>query len=208
MPSPITWPSTQLFGRGSGQSGSTSNFGAWMALRSCAATSPSTCAAIDASPHPTRVRAHEPVAGVVQVEALEQVGRSSGQHIGIEMGESTDELQVLRAREVLVDRGVLSGEPDRGATRAVSRRVSRPRTWARPSSAGRSVVRMRTAWSSPRRSARGARAPCPAAPRTTRHTALRRHRSASRFRQQGSPGPPRHRAYEPTTTGRARVRDR
>ncbi len=53
---------------------------------------------VDASPHPTRVRAHESVAGVVQVEALEEVGRSAGQHVGIEMGESTDELQVLRAR--------------------------------------------------------------------------------------------------------------
>ena len=62
--------------------------------------------------HAPRVRAHVAVAGVREVEDLEQCPSSLRGALPAEVVEASDELEILEAGEVLVHRRVLAGEPD------------------------------------------------------------------------------------------------
>ena len=70
---------------------------------------------IEAAAHAARVGLREPVAGVGQLEALEELARPVGRPALAQVVEPPDHLEVLEPREVLVDRRVLPGEPDAGA---------------------------------------------------------------------------------------------
>ncbi len=71
---------------------------------------------VEAAPHPARVGAHDPVGGVDQVEALEQLV-GAGVRAAAQAVQRAEQPQVLAAGEVLVDGGVLPGEPDAPAHR-------------------------------------------------------------------------------------------
>ena len=67
---------------------------------------------IEPAPHAARVGLHEPRAGLAEVEVGKQLERALSRSAPAEVVEAADQLQVLEARQVLVDRGVLPGEPD------------------------------------------------------------------------------------------------
>ena len=70
---------------------------------------------IQAAAHAARVGLREPVAGVGELEALEQLARPVGRPAPAQVVEPPDHLEVLEAGEVLVDRRVLPGQADAGA---------------------------------------------------------------------------------------------
>ena len=72
---------------------------------------------IEPPPHPARVRLRDPVGGLVEEEALEQlVGTAS--RLGVrELVEAAEHPEVLASGQVLVDGRVLAGEADRAANR-------------------------------------------------------------------------------------------
>ena len=95
---------------------------------------------------PPRVGLRDPVGGLGQVEALEQLVRAHLRRRAPLAVQPPDHHQVLDAGQVLVDRRVLAREPD---PRAQLRRVARPRRARRrarcPASGSSSVVSTRTA---------------------------------------------------------------
>ena len=72
---------------------------------------------VEAAAHPTRVGADEAVGGIGEAEALEQLVRAGARLRALHVVELADHLEVLEAGQVLVDRGVLAGEPDLRAQR-------------------------------------------------------------------------------------------
>ena len=70
---------------------------------------------VEPPPHSSREGAHHAVGRVVEVEAFEQLGATRLDLVAVEVGEAPDHGEVLGGGEVLVDRGVLAGEADRGA---------------------------------------------------------------------------------------------
>lgn len=60
-----------------------------------------------------RVRLRGPVGGVREVEPLEQLGRPRLRLPGLHLVQLADHLQVFTTRQILVDRGELTGETDR-----------------------------------------------------------------------------------------------
>ena len=67
---------------------------------------------VEPAAHAARVGLDQPVAGLGEVEALEQLGRALARRLAAEVVEPADHLQVLEPGQVLVDGGVLAGEPD------------------------------------------------------------------------------------------------
>ena len=100
---------------------------------------------VEAAAHAARVGAHEPVAGLGQVEGGEQLACALARGAAAEVVEPADHLEVLEARQVLVDGRVLAGEADPLAhLRCVADDVEAGD--ARRAASGRSsVVRIRTA---------------------------------------------------------------
>jgi hypothetical protein len=70
---------------------------------------------VEPAAHAAGVGLGGPVAGLVELEALEQLARAGPRCALAEVIEAPDHLEVLVAGEVLVDRGVLTCEPDVGA---------------------------------------------------------------------------------------------
>src|SRR5262249_19400085 len=62
--------------------------------------------------HPARVRADEAAARVREVEGVEKLARPLTGSASTEVIEPADELEVLEASQILVDRGVLAREAD------------------------------------------------------------------------------------------------
>ena len=67
---------------------------------------------VEPAPHAAAVGAHRPRRGVDEIEALEQLVGAGAERLRVEVRELPDQPQVLVAGEVLVDRGVLTREPD------------------------------------------------------------------------------------------------
>ena len=72
---------------------------------------------VEPAAHAAGVGLGRPVAGVLELEALEQLSRAGARRPLAQVVEAPDHLEVLEAGEVLVDRGVLAGEPDARAQR-------------------------------------------------------------------------------------------
>ena len=71
---------------------------------------------VEPAPHPARVRAGGAIGGAREVEALQQLaGTGAGVPPGL-VEEAPDVLEVLEAGQPLIDRGVLPGEADAGAS--------------------------------------------------------------------------------------------
>src|SRR5690606_32222313 len=70
---------------------------------------------VEATAHAPGVALDDPVRGLVEAEAVEQVAGTRTRLGGAHVEQPTDELQVLEPREALVDRCVLAGEADAGA---------------------------------------------------------------------------------------------
>ena len=86
---------------------------------------------VEPAAHAAGVRLRRPVGRVGEVEAGQQlVGPRPGLRLG-QVVEPPDHLEVLEPGQVLVDGGVLAGQPDRArAPRRPRRTTSRPRTCA------------------------------------------------------------------------------
>ena len=67
--------------------------------------------------HAARVRLEHAIAGAGQPEGLEQLVGPARRHLAAQVREAAHHVDVLPAREVLVDGGVLAGEPDGAADR-------------------------------------------------------------------------------------------
>ena len=67
---------------------------------------------VEAPSHAARVGLRDPVTGALQAELLEQLVRAAPCLGARELVQASEHPEVLAAREVLVDRGVLTGEPD------------------------------------------------------------------------------------------------
>jgi hypothetical protein len=72
----------------------------------------STGGEVEPATHAARVRLGQPRGGVDQVEALQQLLCPPAGHLLRQVVEPPDHLQVLAAREVLVNGGVLARESD------------------------------------------------------------------------------------------------
>src|SRR5690606_28530083 len=68
---------------------------------------------VEPAAHPAGVGLGRAVGGLDQAEALQQLAGPPGDLPAGEVGQAPDEVEVLAAGEVLVDRRVLAGEPDR-----------------------------------------------------------------------------------------------
>ena len=101
---------------------------------------------VEPAAHAAGVGAHDARAGLDQVEALEQLVGARARARPAQVVEAAHHLEVLLAGEVLVDRGVLAGQPDvRAQLRGVAHDVeARPPARCRRRACS-SVVRMRTA---------------------------------------------------------------
>ncbi|GAA3235892.1 hypothetical protein GCM10010468_69880 [Actinocorallia longicatena] len=69
---------------------------------------------VEAAAHPAGVLRDRPVAGVREAEPLQQLGGAQPGPAGAQVVEATEHLQVLGARQDLVQRGVLAEQPDGG----------------------------------------------------------------------------------------------
>jgi hypothetical protein len=69
---------------------------------------------VEASAHAAGVGAHGPGGGGGELEALEQLVSPGRDGAARQVREAADQAQVLRAREVVVHRRVLPGQPDPG----------------------------------------------------------------------------------------------
>ena len=67
---------------------------------------------VEPATHATRVRLRRPVAGVGEVELLEQLACPDPESAGAEVVQAPDHVEVLEPGEVLVDGGVLAGDAD------------------------------------------------------------------------------------------------
>jgi hypothetical protein len=67
---------------------------------------------IEAPSHAARVRLRRPVAGLGQLEMVKQIARALLRGFRRDLQQPPDHQQVLEAGQVLVDRGVLTGQPD------------------------------------------------------------------------------------------------
>ena len=98
---------------------------------------------VEPAAHAAGVGAHQPRARLVELEALEQLVRTLARALAAQVVEAADHLEVLEAGQVLVDRGVLTGQADAGCrSAAASLTTSSPATRALPASGRSSVVRI------------------------------------------------------------------
>ena len=72
---------------------------------------------VEPAAHAAGVGLRGPLGGLGEVEALQQLVRARARVRAGHVVELADHLEVLEAGQVLVDRGVLAGEPDLGAQR-------------------------------------------------------------------------------------------
>ncbi len=100
---------------------------------------------VEPAPHPAGVGLREPLAGIRELELLEELARP---RLGVAPGEVEqlpDHHEILDAGQVLVDARVLAGEADQTADGGGSSTTSWPATMAVPESGRSRVARMRTA---------------------------------------------------------------
>src|SRR5207253_207363 len=67
---------------------------------------------VEATAHPAGIGADETVAGLGEVEGRQELASARTRASSAEVVEPPDHLEVLEAGQVLVDGGVLAGEPD------------------------------------------------------------------------------------------------
>ena len=87
---------------------------------------------VETPPHASRYPCDGPVARVGEAEVCEQLCRALARRAAAEVVEPPDHLEVLEAGQILVDGGVLAGEPDLLANAGASRTTSKPTTPRRP----------------------------------------------------------------------------
>jgi hypothetical protein len=91
---------------------------------------------VEAPPHTAGVGPHDPIGGVCELEALQELVGAGCDPSAWQLGEAADQAQILAAREVTVDGRVLAREPDAVADTGgvpgdvVAEDPSSPSVWA------------------------------------------------------------------------------